>query len=84
VINFGGNDPYKLNYVIKLIEKYLDKKAKINNLPFHKADIMATWADVGEAKKILNWKSEIRLEEGIKRTVAWYIKNRAWLKEIQI
>ncbi|MDD5772198.1 MAG: GDP-mannose 4,6-dehydratase [bacterium] len=84
VINLGGNDPYKLNYVIKLIEKYLHKKANIKSLPFHKADIMATWADVGEARKVLNWQSKIKLEEGIKRTVNWYTENKGWLKNIKI
>ncbi|MFA7675673.1 MAG: NAD-dependent epimerase/dehydratase family protein, partial [Endomicrobiia bacterium] len=49
----GGNNPYELNYVIKLIEQYLGKKAKINKKPFHKADIVATWADISQAKKIL-------------------------------
>lgn len=84
IINLGGNDPYKLSYVIKLIEKYLYKKAKIRNLPFHKADIKATWADVSEAKKILNWQSGIKLEDGINRTVNWYIENRYWLKKIKV
>ncbi|MEW6087369.1 MAG: GDP-mannose 4,6-dehydratase [bacterium] len=84
IVNLGGNDPYKLSYVIKLIEKYLNKKAKIKKLPFHKADIKATWADISKAKKLLNWKPGVKLEEGIKRTVNWYVENRAWLKAIQI
>lgn len=84
VINLGSNDPYKLNYMIGLIEKNLGKKAKIVRKPFHIADIKDTWANISEAKKILNWKPKVKLEEGIRRTVEWYDANRGWLKKIVI
>jgi nucleoside-diphosphate-sugar epimerase len=80
----GGNNPYELNYVIKLIEQYLGKKAKINKKPFHKADIVATWADISQAKKILNWKPTVSLEKGIKNTVEWYLENKSWFKNIKL
>lgn len=31
--------------------------------------------DIGKAKKILNWKPEVSLEEGIRKTVDWVSKN---------
>jgi Nucleoside-diphosphate-sugar epimerases len=83
-INLGGNKPYKLSYMINLIEKNLGKKAKYNYKPFHKADIDATWANINEAKKILGWKPEISLEDGIKRTVGWYNENKSWFKNIKL
>ena len=73
IINLGGNRPYKLVELIFLIERYLGKKAKIRYLPFHKADMKATWADVEQAKEILGWKAKFSLEEGIKKTVDWYL-----------
>ena len=82
MINLGGNDPYKLSYMISLIEKKLGKRAIIVNKPFHIADVKATWADISEAKKILNWTPKVDLEEGIRRTVEWYGINRIWLKKI--
>jgi nucleoside-diphosphate-sugar epimerase len=85
IINLGGgNNPYELNYVIKLIEQYLGKKAKINKKPFHKADIVATWADISQAKKILNWQPTVSLEKGIKNTVEWYLENKSWFKNIKL
>ncbi len=83
-INLGGNKPYKLSYMIKLIENNLGKKAEYNYKPFHKADIDATWANISEAKKILNWSPKISLEEGIKKTVDWYLENKAWFKDIKL
>ncbi|MGE4385806.1 MAG: GDP-mannose 4,6-dehydratase [Endomicrobiaceae bacterium] len=80
----GGNNPYELKYVIELIEKYLGKKAEIDRKPFHKADIVATWADISKAKKILNWEPKISLEKGIKNTVEWYLSNKSWFKNIKL
>ena len=84
IINLGGNRPYKLNQAISLIEKNLGKKAKIEYRPFNKADMKATWADISKAKKLLNWEPKVDLEEGIKRTVKWYMENRNWLKDVKL
>ncbi len=84
IINLGGNAPYKLNYMIKLIEKYLDKKAKIKRFPFHKTDLKDTWADVSKAKRLLNWQPEVSLDKGIEATIKWYLSNKKWLKDVKI
>ncbi|MBI5206386.1 MAG: SDR family NAD(P)-dependent oxidoreductase [Candidatus Firestonebacteria bacterium] len=84
IINLGGNKPYELKYALELIEKYLNKKAKIENKTFHKADIKATWADIKKAKDLLNWHPTVTLEEGIRRTVEWYRENREWMREIRL
>jgi UDP-glucuronate 4-epimerase len=85
IINLGGGQkPYTLQHVIQLIEKYLGKKAKIKKLAFPKADIKETWADISKAKKILGWAPTVELEEGIKRSVDWYLENRDWLKNVKL
>ncbi len=84
IINLGGNKPYRLDQMIRLVEKYLGKKAKIKNLPFHKADLKATWADIHQAQQKLGWKPKVSLEEGIKRTVSWYLENRDWVRKVKL
>ena len=84
IINLGNNKPYELNYLIHLIEKYLNKKAKIKYLPFHKADMKATWADIEKAKEILKWEPKINLDEGIRRTVEWYKENEKWVRKVKV
>ncbi|MCL2484824.1 MAG: SDR family NAD(P)-dependent oxidoreductase [Endomicrobia bacterium] len=84
IINLGGNKPYKLSYMIELIEKNLGKKTKYNYRPFHKADIDATWANITEANKVLGWSPKISLEQGIKKTVNWYLENKSWFKNIKL
>jgi len=75
IINLGNNNPDKLSTAIKLIEKYVGKKARFEYKEFHKADMKATWADIGKAKKLLDWQTKVSLEEGIKRTVEWTKNN---------
>lgn len=84
IINLGNNKPDKLMYAIELIEKHLNKKAKINYREFHKADMMATWADISKAKKLLDWQPAISLEDGIKNTVNWTLQNWDFIKDIKL
>ena len=67
-----------------LIERFLGKKALVRKMPFQKTDMLATWADIGKARKLLDWEPKVSLEEGIERTVAWYVSNRHWARDIRI
>ncbi len=84
VINLGNNNPDKLSKAIELIEKYTGKKAEKEYKEFHKADILATWADINKAKRLLNWQPIVDLEEGIKRTVKWANENWYWVKQVDL
>ncbi len=85
IINLGGGrNPISLNYIISKIEEFLGKKAKITYKPFHKADLKETWADITKAELILGWKPKVSFDEGIKKTIEWYIKNRDWLRDIKL
>jgi len=84
IINLGNNHPHKLSEAINLIEKYTGKEARFKYKEFHKADMKATWADIGKARKLLGWQPEVSLEEGIKKTVEWTKDNWEWVKKIKI
>jgi UDP-glucuronate 4-epimerase len=85
IINLGGGrNPISMNYVIKKIEEYLGKESVIEQMPFHKADMKATWADITKADKLLGWQPLIGLDEGLRRTVDWYLENRDWLKNVNV
>ncbi len=84
IINLGGNHPHKLIEVIRLIENFLGKEAKLVFRPFHKADLKATWADITKAKEVLNWEPKVPLEEGLKKTVKWHVENREFVRKIEL
>ena len=70
IINLGGgNNPISINKMIKLMEDNIGKKAIIKNLPFNKADMTITWADIAKAKKLLGWEPQISFEDGIRGCV---------------
>jgi len=58
------------------------KKARIEMQPMHAADVMATWADIRKAERLLGWRPQVPLAEGVARLCAWYRENRAWAKDI--
>lgn len=84
VINLGNNNPDKLINLINLIEEYSERKAVIEFKEFHKADMMATWADISKAQSLLNWNPKVNLFEGVKRTVSWMKDNWEWVKGLNI
>ncbi len=83
-INLGGNRPYDLNEAIALIERYLGKPSTRQEKAFHKTDIKATWANIEKAGRLLAWKPKIGLDEGVRRTVQWYLDNKSWLSRVKV
>ena len=85
IINLGGgNNPISMNYVIERIEERFGKKARVDYKPFHVADIKSTWADISKAERLLGWKPELSLDEGLSLTMDWYEANRSWLKDVEL
>ena len=72
IINLGNSETVELKYLISLIEKNLKKKAKIKQLPEQLGDVPITYADITKAKKLLNYKPKVKIEEGIEKFVRWY------------
>lgn len=73
IINLGNNKPVELNYFINLIEKLLNKKAKIIQAPKPPEDVIITYADITKAQGILNYNPKISIEQGMKEFIDWYL-----------
>jgi len=83
IVNLGGgNNPITITTLIETIERFLGKKAEIDQHPFHSADMRVTWANIEKAKTLLDWKPTIGFEEGVERSVKWYVDNRSSLKDL--
>jgi len=82
VINLGSDKPVVLIKALRLIEELLGKKATIDYKPRHPADVLATWANIEKANKLLGWQPEMTFEEGVRQLVDWYRENRSWVKEV--
>ena len=85
IINLGGGkNPISINQVLEQIQAYLGKEANISYNPFHMADMKETWANIDKARDLLDWEPQISLQEGLKRSIDWYLQNREWLTEVQV
>ena len=81
-INLGNDKRYSVNYLIKTIEKELNKKAKVIFEELNNLDMLDTLPNIQKAQKILNWNPKIDLDKGIAETVNWHIKNRELVNKI--
>ncbi|MFT6633802.1 MAG: nucleoside-diphosphate-sugar epimerase [Bacteriovoracaceae bacterium] len=85
IINLGGGqNPISINTMIAEYESLLGKKATIKNLPFNKADMLVTWANVDKAEKLLGWKPKVSFEDGIKNCVKHFKENKDLYNNIKL
>jgi UDP-glucuronate 4-epimerase len=82
IVNLGGHEVISMNGLIALLEKRIGKAAVIERHPPNPADMLSSWADVGKARKLLDWQPQVDLEEGVSRLVDWYMAERAWASQI--
>jgi nucleoside-diphosphate-sugar epimerase len=82
IINLGGHESITINDLIQRLESRIGKQAVIEHLPADPADMVANWADVQKAGRLLGWKPHVSLSEGISRLVDWYEQERSWAQQI--
>ena len=76
VFNAGGGNRINLLEVIKKLEKFTGKKAKLNLARAQLGDVKDTWADISKAKRLLGYKPVFEIDFGLKKEVVWLIKER--------
>jgi UDP-glucuronate 4-epimerase len=82
VINLGSDEPIVLNDAIRLVEALVGKKANIEYRPRHPADVLATWADISKAERVLSWRPQTTFREGVAQLVDWYRENQEWARDV--
>jgi len=70
--NLGNDRPETLARLIDLIEAACGRKADRRYIQTPPGDVAATWADLTESRRDLDYRPETRLEVGIPRFVTWY------------
>lgn len=76
IFNLGESKTVELRHLISLIEENLGKKAKVKRMPEQEGDVPATFADISKSKRLLGYDPKVGVEEGVKRFVDWYTKNK--------
>lgn len=76
IINLGESEVITLNKMVDSIEKEMDTKAERNMLPMQPGDVQKTNADISKAKALIGYKPGTDFQNGIKKFVEWFLRNR--------
>lgn len=83
VYNIGGHNEMRNIDIVKLICKALDKPERlITYVADRKGHDMRYAIDPAFIHEKLGWLPETKFEDGIQKTIQWYLDNRSWWEEI--
>ena len=72
VYNIGNNNPVELLDVVRLLEEKIGKKARRELLPMQPGDVPATFANVDDLMRDVEFKPATPIADGIAQFVDWY------------
>jgi len=72
IYNIGNNNPVELMEFITVIEKVLGREAKKEFLDLQPGDVIATYADIDDLIKDVDFKPGTSIDTGIRRFVEWF------------
>ena len=83
VYNIGGHNEMRNIDIVKLIVHELGKSEDlITYVTDRKGHDLRYAIDPTKIHNELGWLPETRFQDGIKKTIAWYLENRPWWEEI--
>jgi len=71
-VNIGNPDEFTMLELAEKIIQLTGSKSKIAHKPLPTDDPRQRQPDISLAKKELNWTPKIKLEEGLKKTIAYF------------
>jgi len=72
IYNIGNNSPEKLMGLVQVLEKEFGQVARKELLPMQAGDVYATYADIDDLRREVNFSPSTSLADGVARFVAWY------------
>ena len=72
IFNLGNSHPVKLAELVRMLERATGKEAIIAREGPQQGDVPLTWADISKAGRLLGYRPQTTLEEGLEKFVAWY------------
>ena len=61
--------------LIQILKKFGISKTKVRFSSPRVGDVLRNFSDTTKSQKILDWKAEIDLSEGLNQTVKWFLIN---------
>lgn len=73
-INLGTGEECPIKDVVLKVLKLMGNPMKpmIGELPYRPREVWRLYSDSSKARELLGWKRQVSLEDGLRRTIAWY------------
>jgi dTDP-glucose 4,6-dehydratase len=79
VINLGYGESLSLAEIAPIIVRRMNKpESLITYVGDRPGQVFRHTADRSKAERLLGWRPEVTFEDGLDRTIAWYLQNRSW------
>jgi UDP-N-acetylglucosamine 4-epimerase len=72
VYNVAVGESHTLMELIQVIEEESGKKAHVNHSSSREGDIRNSLADISRAAQFLQYQPQVKLREGLAKTIAWF------------
>ena len=84
IYNIGSNNEKNNIFIIKTILKELGKdESLISYVPDRKGHDRRYAIDSSKLQKELGWKPLTSFDDGIKKTISWYLNNELWISNLK-
>ena len=84
IYNIGSNNEKNNLFIIKTILKELGKdESLISYVPDRKGHDKRYAIDSSKLQKELGWKPLTSFDDGIKKTISWYLNNELWINNLK-
>ena len=79
VINIGSGRSISLTDLAPAVARAMDKPdAAIVKVGDRPGQVFRHTADVTKAQRLIGWHPKVNFEEGLRRTIDWYMQNQSW------
>jgi UDP-glucose 4-epimerase len=75
VINIACGEMTSINKLVDFLSEILQKNLKVRHTSPRPGDIKYSLADIEKAKTLLQYTPRVKLKEGLKKTVEWFLQN---------
>jgi UDP-glucuronate 4-epimerase len=72
IVNLGSAHPVTLAELVEALEAATGRRARLDRRPVQAGDVPVTFASVAKAERLLAFRPKVTLEEGLRRSVAWF------------
>ena len=77
VMNIAVGSSHTLNELVSALQGLLDSELEPEYGPPRPGDVSESLADVSLARELLGYEPRVEFEEGLQRTIAWIVEQRA-------